>query len=280
MHRRVAFTALSCFFLASGLVAAVACSDAEPAQGAEQSSPPAADTPSPAGEKGEAPARPDPPAAAERTDERGRMVERQIARPLDGRTAVQAEPVLEAMRGVPRHVFVPRNMRNRAYDDTPLPIGHGQTISQPYIVALMTELLQLEPGDKVLEIGTGSGYQAAVLAHLTPEVYTVEIIEALADRAQSALREQGYATVHCRSGDGYYGWAEHQPYDAIIVTCAAGHLPPPLWDQLEPGGRIVIPIGGQYELQRLVLMEKKEDGSRTSRTITGVRFVPLTRGKE
>ncbi|MHC4416723.1 MAG: protein-L-isoaspartate(D-aspartate) O-methyltransferase [Planctomycetota bacterium] len=224
--------------------------------------------------------RPAPPAAGERTAERLKMVERQIAHPRDIRTRIENEAVLDAMRAAPRHVFVPRSRQSRAYQDSALPIGYGQTISQPYIVALMTELLALDGDDRVLEIGTGSGYQAAVLAHLMPDVYTVEIIEPLFARAGRVLSEQGYGGVHLRHADGYFGWAEHAPFDAIIVTCAAGHLPPPLWEQLKPGGRIVIPIGGPYEVQRLVVVTKDPDGSRRSRTVTSVRFVPMTRGEQ
>jgi protein-L-isoaspartate(D-aspartate) O-methyltransferase len=224
--------------------------------------------------------RPAPPAAAERRREREIMVERQIAHPADGRAAVQNQKVLEAMRRVPRHVFVPEAHRADAYADSPLPIGHGQTISQPYMVALMTELLEVGPESKVLEIGTGSGYQAAVLAHLTPHVCTIEIIQPLQERAALVLEEQGYREVRTLCADGYHGWAERGPYDAIIVTCAAGHLPPPLWEQVVPGGRIVIPIGSPYEIQRLVVMTKKPDGTRESRTVTDVRFVPLTRAPE
>jgi len=220
---------------------------------------------------------PSPPAAAERAEEREQMVATQIARAGRGSDAVMNEAVLEAMRAVPRHVFVPGTYRARAYADTPLPIGHAQTISQPYIVALMTELLEIGPESNVLEIGTGSGYQAAVLAHITPNVRTIEIIEPLHERATRVLREQGYENVQCRLADGYHGWKAHAPYDAIIVTCAAGHLPPPLWEQLAPGGRIVIPIGGPTEVQRLVVVTKDEDGTRRSRTIAQVRFVPLTR---
>ncbi|MDY7110513.1 MAG: protein-L-isoaspartate(D-aspartate) O-methyltransferase [Planctomycetota bacterium] len=223
---------------------------------------------------------PSPPAARERIEERETLVDRHIARAHIGSPAVKDEKVLAAMRTVPRHVFVPAARRRHAYADTPLPIGYGQTISQPYIVALMTSLLELTPDEKVLEIGTGSGYQAAVLAQLTPHVYTIEIIEALAERAEKALRGQGYTNINCRRADGYHGWKEEAPFDAIIVTCAAGHLPPPLWEQLKPGGRMVIPIGGQYELQRLVLMTKQEDGSRRSESILAVRFVPLTRERE
>jgi protein-L-isoaspartate(D-aspartate) O-methyltransferase len=212
---------------------------------------------------------------AERAAERERMVREQIEQPPDYRTRVSDPVVLEAMRAVPRHAFVPRKYRGKAYDDTPLPIGHGQTISQPYIVAAMTELLAIGPESRVLEIGTGSGYQAAVLAQLTPYVFSVEIIDALADRARDAFREHGYE-VRVRNGDGYFGWTEYAPFDAIIVTCAAGHLPPPLWEQLKPGGRIVIPIGNTLSVQRLVVVEKDDDGRRSSKTIMGVRFVPMT----
>jgi protein-L-isoaspartate(D-aspartate) O-methyltransferase len=221
--------------------------------------------------------RPAAPSAAEHVEDRKKMVESQIADSWDGRPAVKDPAVLEAMRQCPRHAFVPREVRRQAHMDSPLPIGHGQTISQPYIVAFMTELLELTPESKVLEIGTGSGYQAAVLAHLTSQVYTVEIIKGLADRAAKTLRKQGYKEVHCRNADGYFGWEEHAPFDAIIVTCAAGHLPPPLWEQLKPGGRIVVPIGGPHEVQRLVVMTKKPDGKRESRSVMPVRFVPLTR---
>lgn len=219
---------------------------------------------------------PSSPAAAERVDDRERMVRTQIAAPQADRQAVADRRVLEAMRSVPRHVFVPENLRSRAYEDTPLPIGHGQTISQPYMVAIMTELLHLQPDSKVLEIGTGSGYQAAVLAHMTPHVYTIEILDALAERATAVLHDNGYDTVHTRNADGYNGWPDQAPFDAIIVTCAAGHLPPPLWDQLEPGGRIVIPIGSPYSVQRLVVVQKTPDGQRHSETVMAVRFVPMT----
>ncbi len=220
---------------------------------------------------------PSPPASGQRTEERRRMVETQIASSRNGRLRIRDERVLAAMRTAPRHVFVPESIRSRAYDDTPLPIGYGQTISQPYIVALMTELLELTPESRVLEIGTGSAYQAAVLAQCTPYVYTIEIIEPLAERAETVLRSQGYDTVATRQADGYHGWPEAAPFDGIIVTCASGHLPPPLWEQLKPGGRIVIPIGGPYELQRLIVMTKNQDGTRRSRTVISVRFVPMTR---
>jgi len=219
---------------------------------------------------------PKPHSVRERADERQKMVRDQIEAPGWTRDVVTDPAVLQAMRDVPRHKFVPREEQKKAYDDTPLPIGHGQTISQPYVVAEMTALLHLTPDSKVLEIGTGSGYQAAVLAHLTPHVYTIEIIEPLAKRAAETLDDQGYKDVKVRQGDGYYGWPEAAPFDAIIVTCAAGHLPQPLWDQLKPGGRIVIPIGGTFSVQRLVVIEKTQDGKRLTNSIMGVRFVPMT----
>jgi protein-L-isoaspartate(D-aspartate) O-methyltransferase len=191
----------------------------------------------------------------------------------------QLDPkVLQAMAQVPRHEFVPPRQVSRAYLNRPLPIGHGQTISQPYIVALMTDLLQLAPGDRVLEIGTGSGYQAAVLAHLGTQVYSIEIVAPLAREAAARLARLGYTTVTTRSGDGYYGWAEHAPFDAIIVTAAAGHVPPPLIEQLRPGGRILIPVGSRFTVQQLVVVDKHEDGALTTRQILPVRFVPLTGG--
>jgi protein-L-isoaspartate(D-aspartate) O-methyltransferase len=215
--------------------------------------------------------------AHERVDERRRMVETQVAHPRDGRSAVTDRRVLEAMLAVPRHVFVPAAVSDEAYDDTPLPIGHGQTISQPYIVALMTEHLRLPPGGKVLEIGTGSGYQAAVLAHLTPNVYTIEIVKDLARSAGQILKDQGYGAVHVRYGDGHLGWPEQAPFDAVIVTCAPEALPQPLWTQLKPGGRIVIPIGPVDRVQRLVVVYKTPDGQRRTETVTEVRFVPMVR---
>jgi protein-L-isoaspartate(D-aspartate) O-methyltransferase len=204
------------------------------------------------------------------------MVEATIAASPDGRTRVTDERVLEAMRQVPRHRFAGKGNRTLAHGDTPLPIGHGQTISQPYIVALMTEALQLEATDKVLEIGTGSGYQAAVLSELTPHVYTIEIIEPLAQQARKRFDEWGYATITTKQGDGYWGWAEHAPFDAIIVTCAAAHLPPPLWEQLRPGGRIVVPLGSPLYGQSLTIITKTEAGERQSEVITLCRFVPMT----
>lgn len=218
-----------------------------------------------------------PRAAQERVEERHRMVETQIAHPRDGRAAVSDARVLEAMRTVPRHAFVPAEISDRAYDDTPLPIGHGQTISQPYIVALMTEHLRLPPGARVLEVGTGSGYQAAVLAVLTPHVFTMEIVDDLAREAGNRLKALGYDSVQVRRGDGHRGWPEQSPFDAIIVTCAPESLPQPLWEQLRPGGRIVIPIGPVDRVQRLVVVSKTSDGRQRTETVTDVRFVPMIR---
>lgn len=208
--------------------------------------------------------------------ERERMVAAQIAGAGPFRDGVQDEQVLAALRNVPRHEFVPADRGSSAYDDTPLPIGYGQTISQPYIVALMTELLEVKAGDAVLEIGTGSGYQAAALTELTPYVFTIEIIEPLAREAGARFARLGYDTISTRIGDGYDGWPEAGPFDGIIVTCAAGHVPPPLWEQLKPGGRMVIPVGGVYETQRLLVLRKDADGGRTSRNVLPVRFVPMT----
>ncbi|MGB9722944.1 MAG: protein-L-isoaspartate(D-aspartate) O-methyltransferase [Chloroflexia bacterium] len=184
--------------------------------------------------------------------------------------------VLRAMRTVPRHLFVPPEYLDLAYDDRPLPIGYGQTISQPYIVAWMTELLQLKPGEKVLEIGTGSGYQAAVLAELGDvEVYSIEIIPELAQQAAERLQRLGYGRVHLTQGDGYFGWPEHAPYDAIIVTAAPDHLPPPLVEQLREGGRLVIPIGPRGGWQTLWRFTKKA-GEVKAEALDYVSFVPLT----
>ena len=185
--------------------------------------------------------------------------------------------VLGALRSVPRHEFVPGEVSRLAYADRPLPIGHGQTISQPFIVALMTHLLEVKPGDRVLEIGTGSGYQAAVLSLLAREVYSVEIVEALGKSAAETLARLRYANVATRIGDGYQGWPEHAPYDGIMVTAAPDHVPPALVAQLKPGGRLVIPVGAMF--QDLMVIAKTADGTATSRRIIPVRFVPLTRGK-
>jgi protein-L-isoaspartate(D-aspartate) O-methyltransferase len=201
---------------------------------------------------------------------RARMVEEQIA----GR-GIAAPSVLAAMRRVPRHAFVPAAQRAHAYEDRPLPIGAGQTISQPYIVALMTELAEPAPGAKVLEVGTGSGYQAAVLAACGAEVWSIEIVEELAERAQRDLARLGVERVHVRSGDGYRGWPEAAPFDAILVTAAAPRVPEALLAQLRVGGRLVIPVGETGELQSLEVHERGEDGF-TVRHVTPVRFVPMT----
>lgn len=187
--------------------------------------------------------------------------------------------VIEALKSVPRHKFVPSERRNRAYKNRPLPIGHGQTISQPYIVARMTDLLNLENDDRVLEIGTGSGYQAAILAEITKEVYTIEIIEELHRRSENTLKALNYQNIVTRHGDGYYGWKSKEPFDAIIVTAAPSHIPPPLVEQLSPGGRMVIPVGHPLRTQRLMLLEKQPDGTVTKRSISRVRFVPFRRNK-
>ena len=187
---------------------------------------------------------------------------------------ISDERVLEAMSFVPRHDFVPPDQVPYAYEDHPLPIGEGQTISQPYIVALMSELLELERGDKVLEIGTGSGYQAAILAELTPNVYTIEIVPSLAQRAEATLRRLGYDTVMVKAGDGYLGWPEHAPFDGIIVTCAPEEVPEPLAEQLAEGGRMVIPVGPQWTNQTLYVMVKHE-GRLESTTVIPVAFVPM-----
>ena len=186
--------------------------------------------------------------------------------------------VMEVLARVPRHQFVPAAQRAHAYDNRPLPIGHGQTISQPYIVALMTDLLNPEPGDVMLEVGTGSGYQAAVLAELIGQVYSMEIIRPLGEQAGERLKDLGYANVTTRIGDGYYGWEEHAPFDGIIVTAAASSVPPPLVRQLKPGGRMVIPVGGVFATQQLMLVEKDAQGQVRSRQLLPVRFVPLTGG--
>ena len=224
------------------------------------------------------------PARAEDTDayarERAALVaeiEADVRETADylGRGKLDAR-VLDALRTVPRHAFVPLWERPFAYENRPLPIGHGQTISQPYIVAIMTDLLDPQPGDRALEIGTGSGYQAAVLATLVDEVYSIEIVEPLADSARERLAELGYANVSVRQGDGYYGWQEHAPFDAIVVTAAASHVPPPLIEQLKPGGRMFIPVGSYFLTQQLVLVTKDDKGNIRTRQLLPVMFVPLT----
>ena len=189
------------------------------------------------------------------------------------------DDVIESLGTVERHNFVASDQRRFAYENRPIPIGHGQTISQPYIVALMTDLIEPERDFVVLEIGTGSGYQAAILAKLVAHVFSIEIIEALADEAKTRLARLGYDNVTTKLGDGYYGWETHAPFDAIIVTAAASHVPPPLIQQLKPGGRMIIPVGGHFMTQQLLLLEKTDDGEVITRQIAAVRFVPLTRGR-
>jgi len=185
--------------------------------------------------------------------------------------------VIAAIRRVQRHRFVPPALVASAYDNRPLPIGEGQTISQPFIVALMTDLLEPKRGDRVLEVGTGSGYQAAVLAECVAKVYTIEIVRSLGERAATVLKELGYTNVETRIGDGYKGWPEAAPFDAVIVTAAPDHIPQPLLDQLKPGGRMVIPVGHQIGGQDLLVVEKSADGRTFKRNALPVRFVPLTR---
>ena len=184
--------------------------------------------------------------------------------------------VMEVMGRVPRHRFVPSDQQANAYENRPLGIGYGQTISQPYIVALMSDLLRPDPDHRVLEVGTGSGYQAAVLADLFASVYTIEIIEPLGEQARERFAALGYDSIHVRLGDGYYGWESEAPFEAIIVTAAASHVPPPLIGQLKPGGRMVIPVGSRFQVQHLMLIEKQQDGEIQTRQILPVRFVPLT----
>ncbi|MDM0070559.1 protein-L-isoaspartate(D-aspartate) O-methyltransferase [Variovorax sp. J31P207] len=221
--------------------------------------------------------------AADFAAERRRMTQEidSLARQTGAETGRPAfdTRVMTAIDTVPRHEFVPAEQIDVAYANRPVPIGHGQTISQPYIVALMTELAKAEPGHKVLEVGTGSGYQAAVMAQLAREVYSIEIVEPLGQQAMQRLRRLGYGNVQVRLGDGYHGWEEHAPFDAILVTAAASHVPPPLIRQLKPGGRMVIPVGAAFMVQQLMLIEKNPDGTVSTRQILPVAFVPLTGGR-
>lgn len=191
---------------------------------------------------------------------------------------IHDQQVLRAMREVERHWFVPENNRSNSYEDRPLGIGYGQTISQPYIVAYMTEMLKLQPNYRVLEIGTGSGYQAAVLAKIVREVYTIEIVTQLGDSAAARLKRLGYKNISVKNADGYHGWTENAPFDAIMVTAAAEFIPPPLIQQLKDGGRMIIPIGSPYLTQWLMLVEKK-NGKMTTKRLIPVSFVPFTRKK-
>lgn len=205
----------------------------------------------------------------ERTD----MVRRQIK--LRG---INDKSTLNAMKTVERHLFVPAEYKSRAYEDRPLPIGYGQTISQPYIVAYMTDLLELGPGDTILEIGTGSGYQAAVLAEIVNRVYTIEIVEELGLSAKKRLKTLKYDNVEVKLADGYYGWEEHGPFDGIIVTAASEYIPPPLIDQLKDGGKMIIPVGSPFSVQTLMMITKKGEEI-TTKSLVPVRFVPFTRKK-
>ncbi len=209
------------------------------------------------------------------TKERLRMVEEQIEA-----RGITSTSVLNSMKMVPRHLFVTQRYIELAYTDNPLPIGYGQTISQPYIVAEMTELLNVDSCSKVLEIGTGSGYQAAVLSYIVDKVYTIEIIEPLAKRAKKTFDKLDYDNIHVKIGDGYYGWQKHAPYDAIVVTCAAEYIPPLLLDQLREGGLMCIPVGPPFSTQDLLLIEKQSDEKIITKVIAQVMFVPLTREKK
>jgi protein-L-isoaspartate(D-aspartate) O-methyltransferase len=201
--------------------------------------------------------------------------ERMVRTQMEAR-GVRDPNVLRAMRTVPRHAFVPQALQKQAYDDHPLPIGHRQTISQPYIVAFMTEVLALDPNDRVLEIGTGSGYQAAVCAEIARAVYTIEIVAPLAAKARQLLMELDYHRVEVRTGDGYFGWPEQAPFDAIIGTAAAGRVPPPLLEQLKPGGRMILPVENERGFQYLVKITKDAQGRLKEQRILPVRFVPMT----
>ncbi len=210
-----------------------------------------------------------PPQASDLSAQRETMVERQIAA-----RGIADPATLEAMRKVPRHEFLPMRLRDEAYMDYPLPIGHGQTISQPFIVAFMTEAIRPQPGEKILEIGAGSGYQAAILAQMGADVYTIEIVEPLAEMARQTLERLGFKNAQVMHGDGFRGWPEHAPFDAIIVTCAPDKIPPDLVAQLKDGGRMIIPVGGGMN-QELVLLRKKGDKVE-KQSVLPVRFVPMT----
>lgn len=212
-----------------------------------------------------------PPEFSERQTDRNEMVEEQLI-PRN----INDQDVLKAMREVPRHMLVPENLQRWAYGDRPLPIGYQQTISQPFIVAFMTQTLNLEHGDKVLEIGTGSGYQAAVLSHITPNVYTIEIVEELGNRAKRDLNKLGYTNIEIKIGDGYHGWKEHAPFDGIVVTAAPEEIPDPLIEQLKPGGTLVIPVGESGEVQNFMKVTKSESGEIQKERLMAVRFVPMT----
>jgi len=213
-------------------------------------------------------------------DQMLREIEREVeyTRSMIGRSSLD-ERVMQALRDVPRHEFVPTNAQGKAYYNGPLPIGHGQTISQPYIVALMTDLLEPRPSDRILEIGTGSGYQAAVLSRLVERVYSLEVIAVLSSIAAERFDRLGYDNIECRVGNGYAGWPEQAPFDGIVVTAAAPLVPPALLDQLKPGGNLVIPVGQPHYHQDLFLIEKDLQGEISMKNILGVAFVPMVRGE-
>jgi protein-L-isoaspartate(D-aspartate) O-methyltransferase len=253
---------------ATCLVLLAACSQAPSGEGGQGRSGP--DDPAAPGLPPRDGADGGPPRSEERLSERLGMVARQIAA-----RGIRDPLVLEAMRQVPRHWFVPETRSLQAYDDGPLPIAADQTISQPYVVALMTEALQLAPGERVLEIGTGSGYQAAVLAEITSHVYTIEIVPELHASAVATFERRGYDTIRTRLGDGYAGWPEHAAFDAIVVTAAPDHVPPALVEQLAVGGRLCLPVGRGLD-QDLLVLTREPDGSISRRTLAPVRFVPMT----
>jgi len=204
---------------------------------------------------------------------REEMVKKQIEK-----RGIKDVATLAALRKTPRHLFVPKSIIDDAYEDRPLPIGYGQTISQPFIVAYMTEIVEPKPDQRVLEIGTGSGYQAAVLAEIVKEVYTIEIVDSLGIQARNRLSKLNYKNITVKTGDGYYGWKDKSPFDAIVVTAAAEHIPPPLIEQLKEGGRMIIPVGSPFMVQQLMLVEKKGGKTRTS-SLMPVRFVPFKRSQ-
>jgi protein-L-isoaspartate(D-aspartate) O-methyltransferase len=259
--------------LATSLVLLAACTTSHPTLSAVPSPPSTSASllPTP-----DAPVPTFTPLASRVEDAFAQQRERMVIETIE-RRGVTDEQVLDAMRAVPRHLFVPESDRDYAYGDHPLPIGYGQTVSQPYIVALMTELLELKAGDKVLEVGTGSGYQAAILGQISGiEVYTIEIIPELAESARERLAGLGYTEIYCKQGDGYFGWLEHAPFDAIIVTAAPDHVPQPVAGQLAEGGRLVVPVGPPGGYQTLWKFVKQPDGELKAFNMGGVAFVPLT----
>ncbi len=211
-------------------------------------------------------------------DDQERARNNMVRQQIQGR-GIRHQATLDAMRNVPRHLYVPHAQRRNAYQDRPLPIGFGQTISQPYIVAYMTEIVNPKPGDRMLEIGTGSGYQAAVLAEIIDEVYTIEIVRQLGEQAKRKLEAQ-YNNVFVKIADGYHGWEEKAPFDAIVVTAAAEYIPPPLVEQLKEGGRMIIPVGSPFQVQQLMLIEKSKSGEISTQSLMPVRFVPFEREQE